>query len=288
MSAPAHPVSLRALRQHLAERWPEPGALHSPSGDRWLAAIAGTALALAALIALWGGPHSGFAALNEAAAWLPGLFWSVATSFGDGYVLAALALFFARRHPHVPWILFLGVVIGGVLTHGPKEWFDASRPAGVLAPDSFNLVGPGHSRGSLPSGHSLAIFMVSGIGIYLLRATRWRVALLVTAALIAFSRIAVGEHWPLDVTLGAALGALSAWLSVTFGRLCPAGRNVWVHLVLLALFLVVACWLLVFDPPYPLGRQVNLAVGVLALLWTGYSYLYAPWRDRPAAGVVSR
>lgn len=277
MSA-VHPLSLRGLRAHLVATWPDRTTLQSPSGDRWLAVIGLTGLVLAGITWLIGGAHTGFHVMNSAMASLPDGFWGMVTSIGDGFVLAALALFFARRHPHILWIIFLGVFIGGILTHGPKELLDMPRPAGVLDGDAFHLVGPGHRSKGPPSGHTLAVFMLAGIGIYLIRRLHWRVLLLTGATLVAFSRVAVGEHWPFDVFLGVAAGALGAWLSVALARAWPAGRNVWVHLALLALFVTVAVYLLTFDPPYPLGHELNIVVGACALLAAARDYLFDPLR----------
>lgn len=275
------PLSLAGLRQHLRATWPTRQELRSPSGDRWLASITTLALLASLLIVLLGGPHAGFLTLNAAVAGLPAPLWGAITSVGDGYVLAAFALFFARRHPHVLWILFVGVLVSALVTQLPKEWLDMPRPAGVLEVTEFNLIGPGHRSKGPPSGHSLAVFMVAGVGIYFLHRLHWRIALLVIASLVAFSRIAVGEHWLLDVTLGAGLGAFSAWLSIALARALPAGRNVWVHLALVLLFLAAAVYLVQFDPPYPGGHQLNIAVGTVALLFFAKSYLVDPLRRRP-------
>lgn len=147
------------------------------------------------------------------------------------------------------------------------------RPAGVLEVGSFNLVGPGHTSKGPPSGHTIATFMLASIAIHVIRSTPWRTAVLLLAVLIGFSRVAVGEHWPFDVLLGAAVGSFAAWLTIRLARSWPAGRNVWVHLGMVALFVWAAVELVRFDPPYPLGHEVNILVGGLALLFAARDYL---------------
>jgi undecaprenyl-diphosphatase len=68
---------------------------------------------------------------------------------------------------------------------------------------------------SFPSEHSTAAFaMAAGIGVY---RQRLGVALLALAALVAFSRVYVGVHYPADVAAGAAIGIIIA-LALRFAR----------------------------------------------------------------------
>jgi len=275
------PLSLAGLRQHVRAAWPAPQDLRSASGDQWLAWITIVALLGSVLILLLGGPHGGFLTINAATAGLPDPLWGAITSVGDGYVLAALALFFARRYPHVLWIFFIGVLVSALASQVPKDLLNMPRPAGVLDLAEFHLIGPGHRSKGPPSGHSLAVFLVASIGIYLIRSLKWRTTLLTAASLVAFSRIAVGEHWPLDVTLGIGLGAASAWVTIALARAWRAGRNIWVHLALVLLFLASTVYLVGFDPPYPWGRELNIVVGAVALVYFAKTYLVDPLRNRP-------
>jgi undecaprenyl-diphosphatase len=79
---------------------------------------------------------------------------------------------------------------------------------------------------SFPSGHAATSFAGAVILAYLFR--RAVPALLALAALVAFSRVYVGVHYPLDVIAGAALGAAVA-LALVGGlkarRRISAGRR---------------------------------------------------------------
>src|SRR5262249_55694588 len=70
---------------------------------------------------------------------------------------------------------------------------------------------------SFPSGHAIILFgMVALLGPYLRR--RWRLVVLVIAALAAAVRVYLGAHSPLDVTGGAAAGlAVGAVLNLVVG-----------------------------------------------------------------------
>lgn len=74
-----------------------------------------------------------------------------------------------------------------------------------IAP-TLKRIGPPFKRKSFPSGHSTAAFATAAALIYGFRSRR-RFLFLVPAGLVAFSRIACGAHFPLDVTVGAVVGA---------------------------------------------------------------------------------
>jgi undecaprenyl-diphosphatase len=63
----------------------------------------------------------------------------------------------------------------------------------------------------MPSGHAITSFAFSVPLFFLTRQyiiVIWRLYPLVLAALIAFSRVYLGGHYPTDVLMGAILGAL--------------------------------------------------------------------------------
>jgi len=67
-------------------------------------------------------------------------------------------------------------------------------------------LGPATTTHSFPSGHTATSFACAAVLASL--APRLRVPLFVLAALIAFSRLYNGDHFPLDVLAGAVLGLL--------------------------------------------------------------------------------
>ncbi len=92
-----------------------------------------------------------------------------------------------------------------------KGVFDRPRPS-VVDPAVHPLVAVPHN-GSMPSTHAATAFAAAlAVGLVHPR-LRW--PLLALAALIAFSRVWLGVHYPTDVIAGAALGAaiaLGLWL----------------------------------------------------------------------------
>ncbi len=97
-----------------------------------------------------------------------------------------------------------------------KSVFDRPRPS-LVDPAVHPLVAVPHS-GAMPSGHAAGAFAAAVAVGLVHRRLRW--PLLGLAALIAFSRVWLGVHYPTDVLAGALLGsaiALGAWLLVTRG-----------------------------------------------------------------------
>jgi undecaprenyl-diphosphatase len=102
-----------------------------------------------------------------------------------------------------------------------RDWIGRRRPP-LVFPEPKPLVHVPHS-GSFPSGHAATAFACATVLAWWDR--RLAVPAFVMAALIAWSRVYVGVHWPLDVLGGAALGVLVATallkLSATLRRSRP-------------------------------------------------------------------
>ena len=100
------------------------------------------------------------------------------------------------------------------------------RPAAALEPDPEPLVDLPATY-SFPSGHATVSFACATV--LALAVPRLRVPLFVLAALISFSRVYVGVHYPLDVLAGAVLGVAIAialrTLAAALRRSAPGTRQ---------------------------------------------------------------
>ncbi len=119
-------------------------------------------------------------------------------------VVAALAVLWRR-----PWLLLL-VVTADLAADGIslvlRQWIGRLRPP-LVYPEPRPLVPTPHT-GSFPSGHSATAFACATVIAW--ASPRLALPAFVLAALVAWSRVYVGVHWPLDVLGGAALGVLVA------------------------------------------------------------------------------
>jgi undecaprenyl-diphosphatase len=126
-----------------------------------------------------------------------------AGSFGAIWLVLALVL--ASSSWRRPWLLarvgstiLVAESVSGLL----KDRIGRQRPP-LHDPDPATLVSLPHTS-SFPSGHSTVAFACALV--LSLSVSRFRWALFALAALIGFSRVYVGVHYPFDVLAGAVLG----------------------------------------------------------------------------------
>ena len=94
------------------------------------------------------------------------------------------------------------IIVAESVSGALKNWIERDRPP-LSNPDPEPLVDLPTTY-SFPSGHATVSFACATI--LALAVPRLRVPLFALAALIAFSRVYVGVHFPLDVLAGAVLG----------------------------------------------------------------------------------
>ncbi|MCP4606715.1 MAG: phosphatase PAP2 family protein [Proteobacteria bacterium] len=140
-------------------------------------------------------------------------FFSLITYAGDGLLLALIILpllyFFDRtRFRQQTLAMVLSVAMSGLTVNLMKIAVGRPRPPEHFASSDVEVHTPlgTPSDRSFPSGHTQTAF---GAATYLsCLYPIWAPAFVVFAALVGLSRIAVGVHFPLDVLIGAAIGAL--------------------------------------------------------------------------------
>jgi undecaprenyl-diphosphatase len=142
--------------------------------------------------------------VQHRAGWLNPLFEALSWLGTQGFVwvLIALGIALVRRRPE----LFARVVIADgvaqILAYGLKQGIGRDRPSAVYEKPG-PLVGAPHD-GSFPSGHAASSFACATTLALALPRFAWAFYLL--AAAVAWSRVYVGVHYPLDVLGGAILG----------------------------------------------------------------------------------
>jgi undecaprenyl-diphosphatase len=136
------------------------------------------------------------------------------------FVGLALAAAIVWRRPELLARVIAADVIADLLAYALRQAIARPRPP-VVYPRPKPLVGVPHSD-SFPSGHAATSFACAAT--LALVFPRAAVPLFVLAAAIAWSRVYVGVHYPLDVLGGAFLGLLvAAAVAVIARRPLPSG-----------------------------------------------------------------
>ena len=155
--------------------------------------------------------EAAFHAINELPAWLAPALWppmQIGSLWGP--VVGGI---WAWRRWH-DWRPTAGVVIGGVvawqLAKVVKEFVRRGRPLDELEHIARRMGTPKDGRG-FPSGHTaVAVTMVTVLWPW--GGPAERAGLVAAAMVVAFARIQVGAHLPVDTVGGAALGVLTGQL----------------------------------------------------------------------------
>lgn len=133
-----------------------------------------------------------------------------ATQLGRGEIqVGLLAVCFLRGNHatrRTALLCLLAYAVSGIAVQVLKNLCDTPRPAAVLD-DCRCLAGILRAH-SFPSGHTTTAFAIAVVAAQ--RERRWAIPLLLLAALVGYSRVYVGAHFPSDVLGGAVLGILSA------------------------------------------------------------------------------
>jgi membrane-associated phospholipid phosphatase len=144
-------------------------------------------------------------------AWLYGLSF-ITTYVSIGIVLSILIISLVKKSKPMRVIFFkmLAVlVIGALVSLSLKTMITRDRPF-VTYPDIEKLSEAGSS--SFPSGHTIEVFAMATALSLLIPKKRIAIPVFSWALLVAYSRMALGVHYPGDVMAGMAIGILIGWL----------------------------------------------------------------------------
>ena len=246
---------------------PEPG--HAA----WLATIILISGGALAVLMLAGGYHGAFIPLNRWGESLPPALWANLTSMGDTLFALAIFLPLARRNPEVVWAAMLAAVFGTLYAHLLKHGLDTARPPAVFSARDIHIIGPAHTHGGFPSGHTVTAFTVAGLWICYLRSGLARAGVVAWACVVGLSRVMVGVHWPADVLAGACGGTICVWLGVAVARRWRWGLRPGPHLFFVALLAVAAAMLFNHDGKYHDAIWLARFTSVAALIGGLAEYL---------------
>lgn len=136
-------------------------------------------------------------------------FISMLGNGGILWIIIGLVLAIDPKHRKMAWVLFLALGIEFLLCNVLlKNLFAMPRPCDLNP--SVALLIPKPQDYSFPSGHTASSFAAVTV-LYLMGVKRWYWAL-VPAGLIAFSRMYLDVHFPIDILGGIFVGILCGFL----------------------------------------------------------------------------
>jgi membrane-associated phospholipid phosphatase len=164
-------------------------------------------------IAVWAATHR-VGLLDDPSVWL-----GTIQKLGVVWVVLAIVVALAQRRglrSTVGFALFtaLTTLAADSVSFGVKDLTDRARPFEVH--DQIHPLYVVHSS-SFPAGHAATAF--AGAVLLSLAAPRLAPAFVALAALIAWSRVYDGVHYPTDIVAGAAIGAAIGAAAVVLLRL---------------------------------------------------------------------
>lgn len=149
-------------------------------------------------------------------------FFEIVTAFGKSkWYLITFAVFFLlfryifrlRNAANRFLYFFIAVAGSGLIVVILKFVFGRARPKLFFEQNIYGIkfFGTEHLYFSIPSGHSATAFSL-GVGAALFF-PRFALPTFAAAAIVAFSRVAIGAHYLSDIVAGAYIGAVFAiWL----------------------------------------------------------------------------
>lgn len=148
------------------------------------------------------------------------IFFKYFTNVGDGlfWLLWGSIIIIKKGKRYLP-LLLSAVIFSTLLTQISKQviYPDEPRPLQAIADQSLVHYVSGvtvHSINSFPSGHTATAFTFVLVLALFSQTIEWLILGFVAAILVAYSRIYLGQHFPLDVGAGMLVAVCTMALSV--------------------------------------------------------------------------
>jgi membrane-associated phospholipid phosphatase len=158
--------------------------------------------------------------INHHLGQFPAILYNV-TQIGDATIFLSFLSIFIVYAPKIWEALLSASVVSLILSSILKNIFSVPRPAVVFDNSSFVIIGQtavGHA--SLPSGHSITVFTTLTVLLFALMPEKlkykilWFFFIICAGLIIAFTRVGVGAHFPLDVIIGSIVGYISGLIGI--------------------------------------------------------------------------
>jgi membrane-associated phospholipid phosphatase len=147
------------------------------------------------------------------------------TQLGDALIFLSFLGIFIVYAPKIWESLISGLLASLLFSSILKNIFAIPRPAAVFDNNSFVIVGKKLSGfNSCPSGHSITVFTVLTVLLFAFMSQKLKykitgfALLVITGLTIAFTRVGVGAHYPIDVITGSIIGYISGLAGIFISR----------------------------------------------------------------------
>jgi membrane-associated phospholipid phosphatase len=223
--------------------------------------------------------------------YIPESFWASITLMGDAWMVSVLLLLFARKYPNIIWAGVLAALCTTVIVQSLKHSLVLPRPPLIIPPEELMLIGPEYRHASFPSGHSTSIWVFISVWLFTIYRRWTAVGLLVGASVISLSRVMVGAHWPVDITMGAFIGWLGGWAGVQMAQRWRWGMTLTGRRIIVAILLIAAVMLVGYDSGYSQAGYLVNTIAITCLLFGGYQFyvlLRHPQLLNPNSGKIDR
>jgi membrane-associated phospholipid phosphatase len=147
------------------------------------------------------------------------------TQLGDALIFLSLLSILILYVPKMWEALLSASLVSALFSNILKNIFAVPRPAAMFDNDSFVIIGKtltGHN--SLPSGHSITVFTILTVMMFAFIPKKayykmlWFLLIVSIGLILVFTRVGVGAHYPLDVTVGSIFGYISGLVGIFISR----------------------------------------------------------------------
>ncbi|OYU85694.1 MAG: phosphoesterase [Flavobacterium sp. BFFFF2] len=158
--------------------------------------------------------------INATLSQFPAIIYNL-TQLGDALICLSLLTIFIVYKPKIWEQLPSALIVSALLSSVLKNIFSVPRPAAVFDQTQFVIIGKtltGHN--SLPSGHSITLFTILTVLLYVLMPKKkmqqwaWAFFIILVGLCLVFTRVGVGAHFPIDVISGSIVGYMSGLLGM--------------------------------------------------------------------------
>jgi membrane-associated phospholipid phosphatase len=180
------------------------------------------ALSLFTMSLVWGKNES-FLYLNTNLGLVADKVFEYSSYLAEGWIWIPYLLVIVLLFKKDAAFILINFLSSTILTQVPKNlfWPNVNRPIASDIPISKIHTVPGvevHTYNSFPSGHTATAFTLFLITVYLFPNKKVLLAGAIYALICGYSRIYLGQHFPLDIAGGIIAALLSVALSIQIRR----------------------------------------------------------------------